>query len=190
MNDIDIANVALLSLEDGPISSLDEELEAARLCKAAMTWAIETTLTEHDWNCATRLGSLGASLFNLPAHGFAYAYQLPSDCLRVQRLGGPNDDIAWKRMGREVHTDVTPGPDLTYTAYINSEAMDPPCANATAFRLAALVARKLTGSSTHANLANALAEQVDATGASLDASEGTADIADAVGGDAGWADNM
>jgi len=190
MNDIHIANLALIPLEDGPLSSLNEASEAARLCKAALAGAIETVLVEHDWNCATRLSTLGAPLSQSPAHGFAYAYQLPPDCLRVQRLGGPGDDIVWKRFGREVHTDVTPGPDLSYTALIRTEDMDPACANAVAFRLSALIARKLTGSATQSNLANALAEQVGAIGASLDASEGAADVTDAQGGDVGWADDV
>lgn len=190
MNQIDVANVALLSLEDGPISSLNEELEAARLCKAAMPWAIETTLKGHNWNCATRLGGLGAPLVQAPAHGYAYAYNLPADCLHVQRLGGVNDEISWKRVGKQVHCDVTPGPDLTYTVLIPVEEMDPACSDAVAFRLAALISRKLTGSTSHSDLANALSDQVSGWSTSLDASEGTPDIVDADGGDAGWADYM
>lgn len=189
LTDVNLANMALIPLEDGPISSLEEENEAARLCKAAMPGAIETVLAEHDWNCATRLSTLGATLADPPAHGYAYAYQLPNDCLKVQRLGQVGDDIKWRKVGRQVHTNVTPGPDLTYTARIEPKDMDPPCANAVAARLAAMIARKLTGSTTQQNQSLGLAEQIAAVGGSLDAGEGNFERAEDYD-HTSWADDM
>ena len=100
----DIANSALTKLGEARIMSLTDNVKPAREINAIFTLRRDTLLRAHNWNFAMTRASLPA-LVDAPAWGYAYAYQLPSDCLRMVQvndywiipgyadfLGGPDDE--------------------------------------------------------------------------------------------------
>jgi hypothetical protein len=63
------------------IADIDEANPLASFAKAIWDGAVEGTLSEHPWKFATRRKLLNR-LVTTPEFGFAYQFQLPSDCLR------------------------------------------------------------------------------------------------------------
>ena len=68
-------------------------------------------LRSHNWNFATEYVELG-QLTTTPAFKFQYAYQLPSDCLRVIDLHGTEENF--KVIGNKIFTDA----ESAYLIYI------------------------------------------------------------------------
>ncbi|UZP67381.1 hypothetical protein N1030_17565 [Desulfovibrio mangrovi] len=87
---ISICNKGLRYLGGEEILSLEQESRGARLCSQYYSEVRDELLEEHHWNFAARYIAL-ASLPAAPLFGFARAYQLPADCLRVRRLRGNAD---------------------------------------------------------------------------------------------------
>ena len=85
---VEICNSALNKIGANTINSLTENSQEARLCAAQFPRIRDVLLRSHPWNFATIRLAL-PRLVNPPAFEFAYAYQLPSDCLRVLQLSDP-----------------------------------------------------------------------------------------------------
>lgn len=101
---VDIANSALTKLGESRIMSLTDNVKAAREINAIFTIRRDALLRAYNWNFAMTRASLPA-LVDAPAWGYSYAYQLPSDCLRMVQvndywiipgygdyLAGPDDE--------------------------------------------------------------------------------------------------
>lgn len=78
----DIANLALDILKEAPINSIDEDRPTARLIKRNFEVERDALLEYADWNFAMKRAALPADA-EAPAFGWAYAYTLPSDCIRL-----------------------------------------------------------------------------------------------------------
>lgn len=96
-----ICNRALIEIGANTIVSLSEDSEEARRCSVVYDECRQTILRDNPWNFATKQASL-ARLSTAPLFDFQYAYQLPSDCLRVMRT---KDNSRHKIVGRTVHSD-------------------------------------------------------------------------------------
>ncbi len=185
MTKFDICNIALVKLEDEPISSFGDGTEGGRLCAAVYESARETVLTAHAWSCAARRVSGLPQLSASPDHGYDAAYGLPRDCLKVTKVrSATGTRIRWRREGWLILCDGGASPRVTYTANIGAELMDVPVTNAVAMLVGSLIARRLTGSSTHERLMKDLYDAALADAKALDAVEGSVDVED--GGT--WAD--
>lgn len=79
---VSICNRALLRLRVTRIADLSEQSEPARLCSALYPAARRRLIESHPWNFAVRRTSL-ARLSTAPAWGFADAFALPADFLRL-----------------------------------------------------------------------------------------------------------
>lgn len=88
MTETEIANLALAHIGEARITDLNAQTVAAQHVRRMWTPTRERLLREHHWNFATRYGVPLARLSAAPAHTFAYAYQLPGDCLRVLTVNG------------------------------------------------------------------------------------------------------
>lgn len=82
---VDIANSALTKLGESRITSLTDNVKAAREINAIFTLRRDKLLRTFNWNFAMKRTSLSA-LADAPAWGYALQYQLPSDCLRVVQV--------------------------------------------------------------------------------------------------------
>lgn len=98
---VGICNIALGNLGANLISSLGETTAEATLCNVHWDNVRRSLLSAHPWNFAIKRQQLTA-LSTAPVYGYKYAYQLPSDCLRVLTVDGNYD---YKIEGRRVLTN-------------------------------------------------------------------------------------
>ena len=87
INDVLICSTALLELGSRPINSFDEDNEGARLCANMYGSVRDEMLRQHPWNFAKKRVTI-APLTTPPAFGYAHAYQLPSDFIRMIEING------------------------------------------------------------------------------------------------------
>lgn len=85
ISEISICNSALGYLGGESISSLTQENRGAQLCSRYFPESRDALLESHYWNFATRYVAL-PQIVEAPLFGYAHAYRLPQDCLRVQRI--------------------------------------------------------------------------------------------------------
>lgn len=143
-SEVSICNKGLRYLGGEEILSLMQETRSARLCKQYYSEVRDEVLEEHHWNFATRYGLL-ARLQEAPPFGFAYAYQMPVDCLRIRRL---RDKSAFEVVeGRKLYTD-SPSAEAIMTVRTTNPAVFPALfAEVLARKLAAELAVPLMNSS-------------------------------------------
>lgn len=174
-----ICNLALIKFGEKTINSLEDDTKEGRACKALYPLLREQMLSAHPWNFAMARADISAQLSDTPAFGYDYAYQLPSDCLRVWELYDQYADTTsarvwysqsqlsknvsisedeWEVEGRELLTDRSENiyiryiKDVTVTGHFPSMFVE-----CLALRLAAELAVKLAESkSMRAELLNEL----------------------------------
>lgn len=142
----DIANRALAFLGESAILDIaDTTTKHSRLCNQLIDPAIDETLRLHRWNCATARATLSAT--DAPNHGFAYAYQLPGDFLRLLELNGE------AFTGSEEYLEIEEGQrllsnsataEIRYIKRIDPSGFDPLLAKVVALQLAMDLAVPLT----------------------------------------------
>lgn len=81
---VEIANLALSHVRAQTITSMEEASQAARECSRFYHVCKDLVLSEAPWKFATRWDRLPQ--FVNTTEGWKYAYQLPSDFLRVWRI--------------------------------------------------------------------------------------------------------
>lgn len=82
MNAIDICNMALAYLNNGRISSLNEDSTAAKACRLHYDHLRRRLLRMYTWGFAAKIEKL--ALLNDKAPGYDYAYSYPSDCISMR----------------------------------------------------------------------------------------------------------
>ena len=87
MDPVTLCNAALARLGEARIVDLLDDNVAARACHAMLPIARAEVLRSHRWNFATARATL-AALGEAPAFGYARAYGLPADNLRVLEVNG------------------------------------------------------------------------------------------------------
>lgn len=108
---IDICNLALSHLGDeATVSSLDPPEGSAQADHCAMFYPIarDNVLVSHAWGCAIKRSAL-ALLSLTPPTPWAYAYSMPSGCLRALRVlaDGETDDSNGQEFEIEAQDDGT-----------------------------------------------------------------------------------
>jgi hypothetical protein len=136
----DLANRALAHIGEMRISDIeDAESKAARTCKGCLQAVIDEVLREHRWNCAIKRVSL-SQLAGTPAHGFARAFQLPGDFLRLLEVNGEqfgeSDEFFEIEDGSRLLTDADKA-EIRYVRRIGVAEFDPLLAKAVSAALAA-----------------------------------------------------
>lgn len=89
--EIDIINSALSKIRGRTITSLNDNSAEARLCKVLYPRIRDAALRKHSWRFAVKRVELGL-LSETPAFGFDYAFQLPSDCLKILETDSYEDE--------------------------------------------------------------------------------------------------
>lgn len=167
----DIANRALQKLGAIKITSIDDDIKAAREAKRAFDIVRDAVFRDHPWNCLIARASL-AALVDEPAWGFDYQYQLPSDCLRILDI---DSSLEWRVEGRKLLTDEAAP---LYVRYLKQETdpaqYDAMLVEALASRLAMELAEPLTQSNTKIELASRAYEDALKAARRRDAQEGSA----------------
>jgi hypothetical protein len=147
-----ICNRALDMLGADPVTSLDDDTKAARLCARNYEPVRDAVLRAYPWNVAVRRASL-AALADAPAWGYGRQFQLPEGpdpepCLRLLTIDGESEfGLRYKVEGRRILTDAAAPLRILYIARVSDPAaLDPMLADAIATRLAADLSYSLTAS--------------------------------------------
>jgi hypothetical protein len=82
-----ISNLALAKLGISPIMALTDDSKAAQFASRFYEQTRDEVLQAHRWNFAIARAELN-QLSVRPPFEWSYAYQLPSDCLRVLQCNG------------------------------------------------------------------------------------------------------
>lgn len=77
-----ICNQALIQVGHDTLTAVDSSTVQGRKLLAAWPIVLDALLTAHAWGFATKRVAL-QQLATAPVWGYDYAYQLPSDCLRL-----------------------------------------------------------------------------------------------------------
>jgi hypothetical protein len=146
-SDVEICNRALDAIGAEPITNLAEGTRPAGLCARYYPQIRDDILRSHPWNCALKRGALAADAMP-PLHGFANRYVLPTDCLRVLKVGGDDDPaVTWQVEGNAIVTDEPAPLNILYVRRVTETGLlDPLLVSAIAARLAMELAVPLTGS--------------------------------------------
>ena len=146
----EIANLALSVLGEAPIFDLEQNSPSARACKRHFESTRDALLRHHRWNFAIKRAIL-SRLEEDPPFGFAFAYQLPNDCLRVLELNGKqagtsNSDFEIEGDRLLTNAEVAM---VRYTGQVtDANLFDSLFLEAMSYKLAAAVAMEVTGSMT------------------------------------------
>src|SRR5512146_3270209 len=90
---ISICNMAVVALgnDSDIIMNLEENTKTARVLRVAWDISVKDVLRDHNWGFAKKRAQL-AQLADVPLFGFAYAYKLPSDFVRLAQFGETPED--------------------------------------------------------------------------------------------------
>jgi len=147
-DDTSIANLALAKLGISPIMALTDDSKQAQFANRFFDQTRDEVLSSHRWNFAMRRGALNR-LATTPEFEWAFAYQLPVDCLRVVQLNGyePNEPQgAFAIEADQMFTDAEQA-QVRYIARVIDGSLYPPLfVHAVATLLASRLAGPLTGS--------------------------------------------
>lgn len=130
-----ICNQALRSIGADEITSLDDNVETARVLTDIFTPIRNEVLSAHPWNFAIKRDGLTAS--TTPDWGYDYSYSLPSDYLRIIRM---EDDEEFKVEQDKLLTDEDEANVLYIAKITDSSKYTPWFVSALVSRLAAELA--------------------------------------------------
>jgi hypothetical protein len=116
---LDLYNDALLTVGQDLISDTDEATDPAKFCRHFWKTTRDSVLATHPWKCATKRVAL-VRLATAPVTKWAYAYQLPTDCLRVLRMNDYLDSV-YAIEGDALVTDEQTA-SISYTSRVESVA--------------------------------------------------------------------
>ena len=100
-SDVEICNLALIGLNANTIIALDGTTEESRKCLAVYARVREQVLCAHPWNFAIARVALSA-LSDAPLFDYDYAFQIPTECLRVIKSDLDVNGYAWVREGDQI----------------------------------------------------------------------------------------
>lgn len=155
-----IANLALAKLGISPIMALTDDSKQAQFANRFYAQTRDEVLSSHLWNFAMRRDTLNR-LAAGPEFEWAFAYQFPSDCLRVVQLNGYDTNEQQGEFaieGNQLFTDAEEA-QVRYIARVADGSFYPALfVHALATMLASRLAGPLTGSR---ELPSALLQEYD-----------------------------
>ena len=177
-------------MEQSPISSLGDESDEAQAAADQYPTSRQSVLQMHDWTAASELKKLpmvALGLTELADTDLPYAYNVPSDFLRLQAV--IPDNVKFRLDRKYLRADQSGGLTIRYTVDLTAETEIPPLLRtAISYRLAADLAPQFTTSANRAarlqtefEAAVKVAMRADARGASPKRHDGLMDEGDWVG---------
>ncbi|MEN9417116.1 MAG: hypothetical protein RI988_736 [Pseudomonadota bacterium] len=154
---IQVANRALTKLGSARITSIDDDVKAAREVKSCFDDLRDDELRAYRWSFAMKRESLPA-LSAAPAFGYQLQYQLPADFLRIDMVDDRfpyadldnyvgRENLDWVVEQGKILTDIAAPLKVRYVARIEDpNAWDANFREALACRIAAELAEPMTQS--------------------------------------------
>ena len=172
-SDLEIVNGALSRLGVAPIATIGEDSEEGALAQATYSIYRDQLLQSHPWNFAVRTQEL--SVASPIPEGWASAFQVPGDALRVIEIVNVSPNESWSIEGSVLYTNL----DRTtcFIKYIKritqSGNFSAGFSDALMAKLAAEWAEALTSSNTLLDRMEALRDRKTRETRSFDGQEGT-----------------
>jgi len=149
---IDLFNRALGYIGTRSIQAFSDNTKEASLCRQNYDLCRRVVLRMFPWRFASSRAVLSTPNANPVAFEWTYAYDLPSDFVRVITVGNAidvfNPDIYWIREGEQILTDET----ILYMRYVydynDVDTFDPIFFESLALYLAWSICYSVTGSDT------------------------------------------
>lgn len=110
----EICNLALVTLGQEPVITLDDSTKSSRLCSRMYDPVLEATLRAYPWTFAIKRTVMALSAES-PAFGYAYKYTFPTDYLRMVEH---NITLPYVVEGNEILTDFGDSVYLRYVAKV------------------------------------------------------------------------
>jgi hypothetical protein len=154
---IQVANRALTKLGSARITSLSDDVKAARSISNCFEDLRDDELRAHRWQFAMKRTSL-AALSTAPAFGYNYQYAVPADFLRIDMVDDrfpaaimdnyiSAEYLEWTLEGNVILTDIGAPLKLRYVAQVTDPtSWDTNFREALASRIAMEIAEDLTQS--------------------------------------------
>jgi hypothetical protein len=142
---VQIVNNALVKIGASAILTLTEDSEAARAANLIYEQVRDACIRDHVWNFAVNRVELAQNSV-APAFGFAYQYNLPSDCLRVLQM--ENMNMFYQIEGGKLLTDEGTAKILYLARVEDVNLFDSMFVEALSARIAAELAVTLAESNT------------------------------------------
>jgi hypothetical protein len=114
----DIANRALNAIGADAIGSINDSTTTAKLCNRLFTPLTYSLLRRHPWNFALKRASLPASA-TAPAWGYAFAYPVPTDYLKIYSIESINPTAKYVVEGGEILTDIGAPLNIRYVRKVD-----------------------------------------------------------------------
>jgi hypothetical protein len=171
-SEVDICNSALTLFGESMILSIDppDGTLVAMLCAQHYHKQRNAALRAFPWGFAMKRAALN-QLTSSPAWGFAYQYQIPTDCLRIWKIQH-SSRTDWKREGDKLLTDLS-SVNVRYISKVtDTNAFDSIFIDAIAARLAATICIAITGKKTTAEMLWALYKAKIEEAEEIDSQEG------------------
>lgn len=138
---VSICNAALSLIGDRNIASFDENTVLAERCRNIYDQQRRAVLRDHPWSCAKKRAVLAPTSTH-PSFGFAHAFPLPRDFLRIIDPNTNNYDIENRHILANVNQI-----NLVYVFdNDNEETWDSLLVEAMSLKLASKLAKPNTGS--------------------------------------------
>lgn len=171
-SDVGICNSGLQRIGQPAILSFDDDTNLSNYCKLFYYVERDFMLRTYPWNFSTKRAVLQRSATN-PVWGFAYAYPLPADFMRMIKTDA--DALDYKVEGGSIVTDEETV-KIKYSAQItDATKFDAAFSEMLAVRMSAVLAYPLTESNTLMERQWALYEEYEIEAFSADGQEGTPD---------------
>lgn len=91
-SDVEICNIALSNARAGSINNLTTDTTAqAQICRLKYNILRDRCLTETPWGFNRKIRAL--AVLTTEIFNWAYAYQYPTDCLKIHRLVGAHEEL-------------------------------------------------------------------------------------------------
>jgi hypothetical protein len=151
VTEISICNQGLGWLGANLITSFDDISKESNLCEANYHQLRDAVLEIGEWSFAMKRAELPQLGDNELTLGYSYAYQLPSDCIRVVKVTPDNlysdvDGMQWELEDRKILSDQG-SCFIRYIARIEDpQRFSPGFVNALAYRIASELAIPITRS--------------------------------------------
>ena len=160
---IDIVNRALTKLGERHITSLGDDVKAARAASSLYDIVRDAEIAAHSWNFAKKRDKLSAEAAK-PEFGWSFQYLLPADCLRLLQLGSwpqpvmsdyvNGENRQYVLEGGRILTNLGPTLNIIYLWRETEAGVYPPVfVEALACKLAVEMAEILSGSGSKRQMA-------------------------------------
>jgi len=109
MNAVEIVNYSLAIMGVDPIMAFTDDTKVARLVNNIYYPLLKELLSMQDWNFMLKRVKLNALATNDQSDLWSYAYQEPSDILKIQSLrDSQNNKLNYEEIGEIIYANVTP----------------------------------------------------------------------------------